>query len=76
VLIRHIPFLKAVFLHAVTAFGGPQMHLVRMHKIFVEKHHYIEEEELMELNAFVQLLPGASSSQLLTLIGYKRSVLN
>jgi chromate transporter len=44
-----------------------------MHKIFVEKHRYISEKELMELNAFVQLLPGASSSQLLTLIGYKRS---
>jgi chromate transporter len=26
----------------------------------------------MELNAFVQLLPGASSSQIITLIGYKR----
>ncbi len=26
----------------------------------------------MELNAFVQLLPGASSSQVITLIGYKR----
>jgi len=73
VLIRHIPFLRAVLLHSLTAFGGPQMHLVRMHKIFVEKHRYISEEELMELNAFVQLLPGASSSQLLTLIGYKRS---
>jgi chromate transporter len=73
ILIRHIPFLKAVLLHSVTAFGGPQMHLLRMHKIFVEKHRYISEEELLELNAFVQLLPGASSSQLLTLIGYKRS---
>ena len=49
------------------------MHLIRMHKIFAEKHRYISEGELMELNAFVQLLPGASSSQLVTLIGYKRS---
>ncbi len=48
------------------------MHLVRMHKLFVQKQHYISEEELMELNAFVQLLPGASSSQIVTLIGYKR----
>jgi chromate transporter len=43
-----------------------------MHKLFVEKHHYISENELLELNAFVQLLPGAGSSQTLTLIGYKR----
>jgi len=43
-----------------------------MHKLFVEKNRYINEKELLELNAFVQLLPGAGSSQTLTLIGYKR----
>lgn len=48
------------------------MHFVRMHKLFVKEQRYISEEELLELNAFVQLLPGASSSQTLTLIGYKR----
>jgi chromate transporter len=48
------------------------MHFVRMHKLFVEKQRYISENELLEINAFVQLLPGASSTQLLTLIGYKR----
>ena len=72
IITRHIPFLKAVLLHSLTAFGGPQMHLVRMHKLFVTDKRYISEEELMELNAFVQLLPGASSSQTITLIGYKR----
>lgn len=61
-----------MLLHSLTAFGGPQMHFVRMHKLFVTKHRYISEEELLELNVFVQLLPGASSSQLLTLVGYKR----
>lgn len=69
---RHIPFLKAVMIHSLTAFGGPQMHFVRMHKLFVTNHRYIDEDELLELNAFVQLLPGASSSQILTLVGYKR----
>lgn len=48
------------------------MHFVRMHKLFVQKQRYISERELLEINAFVQLLPGASSTQLLTLIGYKR----
>ncbi len=71
-LVRHIPFLKTVLRHSLTAFGGPQMHFVRMHKLFVQQHKYISEEELLELNAFVQLLPGASSTQTLTLIGYKR----
>lgn len=58
--------------HSLTAFGGPQMHFVRMHKLFAKQHNYISEEELLEMNAFVQLLPGASSTQTLTLIGYKR----
>src|SRR5450432_2468511 len=69
---RHIPFLKAVFLHSLTAFGGPQAHIAMMLKTFVHRRPYITEEELMEYNAFCQLLPGASSTQTLTLIGYKR----
>ncbi|MBL7746785.1 MAG: chromate transporter, partial [Chitinophagaceae bacterium] len=71
-LLRHIPFLKAVFLHSISAFGGPQAHLGMMMKTFVQRRHYVTEEELMEYNAFCQLLPGASSTQTLTLIGYKR----
>lgn len=43
-----------------------------MLKTFVQKRKYVSEEELMDYNAFCQLLPGASSTQLLTLIGYKR----
>ena len=71
-LLRHIPFLKAVFLHSVTAFGGPQAHIGMMMKTFVQKTPYVTQQELMEYNAFCQLLPGASSTQTLTLIGYKR----
>jgi chromate transporter len=72
VLIRHIPFLKAVFLHSITAFGGPQGHFGMMLKTFVERRRDVTKEELLDYNAFCQLLPGASSTQTLTLIGYKR----
>ena len=71
-LLRHVPFLKAVFLHSFTAFGGPQAHIGMMLKTFVHRTPYITEQELMEYTAFCQLLPGASSTQTLTLIGYKR----
>jgi chromate transporter len=71
-LLRHIPFLRSVFLHSITAFGGPQAHLGMMMKTFVHQKPYVTEKELMEYNAFCQLLPGASSTQTLTLIGYKR----
>ena len=76
VLLRHIPFLRTVLVHSLTAFGGPQMHFVRMHKLFVDDHRYISKDELLEINAFTQLLPGASSTQMLTLIGYKRGGLS
>jgi chromate transporter len=71
-LLRHTSFLKAVFLHSLTAFGGPQAHIGMMLKTFVHQRPYITEKELMEYNAFCQLLPGASSTQTITLIGYKR----
>ncbi len=70
--VRHIPFLKAVALHSLTAFGGPQGHYGMMVKRFVQNRKDLTEAELLEFVAFCQLLPGASSSQTLTLIGYKR----
>lgn len=71
-MLRHVPFLKSVFVHSLTAFGGPQAHIGMMMKTFVHRRPYVTEQELMEYNAFCQLLPGASSTQTLTLIGYKR----
>ena len=71
-MLRHIPFLKAVFLHSITAFGGPQGHLGMMMKTFVDRRRDVTKEELMEYVSFCQMLPGASSTQTLTLIGYKR----
>ncbi|MBM3442077.1 MAG: chromate transporter [Bacteroidetes bacterium] len=69
---RHIDFLKAVLLHAMTSFGGPQGHFSMMLKIFVERRNDISEKQLHDFNAFCQLLPGASSTQILILIGYKK----
>src|SRR6059058_3525184 len=71
-MLRHIPFLKTVFLYSFTAFGGPQAHIAIMLRQFVHKTPYVTEEELLEYNAFCNLLPGASSTQTVTLIGYKR----
>src|SRR6478752_5933706 len=71
-MMRHIIFLKYVFIHSFTAFGVPQAHIGMMLKTFVHRTPYVTEQELMEYTAFCQLLPGASSTQTLTLIGYKR----
>jgi chromate transporter len=75
-MLRHIPFLKNVLLYSITAVGGPQAHVAMMMKIFVEKTPYLTKEELLEYNAFCNLLPGASSTQTVTLIGYKRGGLS
>lgn len=43
-----------------------------MQNRFVQKRKDVTSEELLEYNAFCQLLPGASSTQTITLIAYKR----
>ncbi len=72
VLFRHVPFLKTVFFYTISAFGGPQGHLGMMIKTFTERRRDVTKEELMEYVSFCQLLPGGTSTQTITLIGYKR----
>ena len=72
VLLRHIPFLRAVCMHSISAFGGPQGHFGMVMKTFVHQRHDVTEKEVLDYTSFCQLLPGASSTQVLTLIGYKR----
>ena len=71
-LVRHIHFLIAVFKHSLTAFGGPQVHLGLMQYRFVDHRKDVTTEELLEYNAFCQLLPGASSTQTIILVAHKR----
>lgn len=71
-LLRHIPFLRSVLLYSFTAFGGPQGHLGMMARTFVHQRKDVTEEELLEYNAFCQMLPGPSSTQTVTLVAYKR----
>ncbi|MBC7552593.1 MAG: chromate efflux transporter [Taibaiella sp.] len=71
-LLRHVPFLKSVFIYSFTAFGGPQGHMGMMVKTFVQKRKDVTEDELLEYNAFCQMLPGPSSTQTVTLIAMKR----
>jgi len=68
---RQLIFVRDVTLYTFTAFGGPQAHIAVLLREFVEKRRYITEEELMELNALAQLLPGPSSTQTLVGIAWK-----
>jgi chromate transporter len=69
--LRHYIFLKDVFLFALSAFGGPQAHFAMMFDIFVRKRGYLTEQELIELNALCQILPGPTSTQTITAIGFR-----
>ncbi|WP_295713143.1 chromate efflux transporter [Mucilaginibacter sp.] len=68
---RHLLFLRDVLIYTFTAFGGPQAHIAVLLREFVHKRRYITEEELMELNALSQVLPGPSSTQTLVGIAWK-----
>ena len=68
---RRSEFLRDVTVMAFTAFGGPQAHIAMMLDYLVSKKNYLTEQELIELNALCNLLPGPTSTQTITSIGYK-----
>ncbi len=69
--VRFFIFLRDVFLLSLTTFGGPQAHLAHFQKVLVSKRKYLSDEDLMEINSLCQILPGPTSTQTLTAIGFK-----
>jgi chromate transporter len=69
--IRRLIFLKDVLILACTSFGGPQVHLAMFIDVFVKKRNYLSEAELLELQALCAMLPGPTSTQTITALGYK-----
>lgn len=69
--IRYFIFLRDVFILSVTAFGGPQAHLALLFDTMVNDRKYLTEKELIELHALCQILPGPTSTQTITAIGFK-----
>ncbi len=68
---RQITFLLEVFKLALTAFGGPQVHFTQFQRRLVKKKNFLSESELIELNSFCSMLPGPTSTQIITTIGFK-----
>lgn len=69
--VRFLVFLKDVFVLSFTSFGGPQAHIAHFHKHLVERRRYLPAEELQELHALCQVLPGPTSTQTLCAIGQR-----
>ena len=69
--VRYMIFLRDVAWLTISAFGGPQAHLTLLLKIMVERRRYLSEQDLIELYALCQILPGPTSTQTITAIGYR-----
>ena len=69
--VRYYLFLRDTLTLSLTAFGGPQAFLAMLLEQMVKQRAYISEEELWELNALCNMLPGPSSTQLISAIGYR-----
>ncbi|GAA0877685.1 chromate transporter [Algoriphagus jejuensis] len=69
--VRYYVFLKDVLALSITAFGGPQAFLAMLLERMVKNRAYISEDELWELNALCNILPGPSSTQLISAIGFR-----
>lgn len=69
--VRYFIFLRDVALLSVTCFGGPQAHLAQFERVLVKKRGIIDAHELNELNALCQVLPGPTSTQTLSAIGFR-----
>ena len=69
---NHLAFLRVVFIHTITAFGGPQSQLGLLLKTMADRNNFFTAEEILDVNVFCQMLPGATATQTITLLGYKR----
>lgn len=68
---RHWLFLKEIFKIATSAFGGPEVHLALFSKRLVNEKKFFSQAELLETYSVCQLLPGPSSTQTITTLGYR-----
>jgi len=69
--IRYYIFLKDVLKLSISCFGGPQAHIAHFQRFLVKERQYLTESDLNELYALCQVLPGPTSTQTLTAIGYR-----
>lgn len=63
-------FLWDVFMCSLGSYGGPEAHYGVFSSILVGKKKYLTEEELTEMIGLYALVPGPSSTQTITAIGY------
>ncbi|MFA5720201.1 MAG: chromate efflux transporter [Acholeplasmataceae bacterium] len=68
--VKWTTFLYDVLLSALGSYGGPEAHYGMFSSLLVKKRKYLKEEELTEMIGLYALVPGPSSTQTITAIGY------
>ena len=68
--VRWGTFLKDVFLCSLGSYGGPEAHYGVFSSILIEKKKYLTQQELTEMIGLYALVPGPSSTQTITAVGY------
>lgn len=63
-------FLFDVLMCSLSSFGGPEAHFGVFSSHLVKKKKYLTEEELTEMIGLYAIVPGPSSTQTITAIGY------
>jgi chromate transporter len=69
--LKKLIYYKDILILALTSVGGPGTHMAFFIKRLVEEKHYITQQEFLEIYSFCQILPGPTSTQTITAIGYK-----
>jgi chromate transporter len=68
---KYLKFLWSVILASLASYGGPEAHIGVFNQQFVVKDKYLTEQELIEYVALFSLVPGPTSTQTITAIGYQ-----
>lgn len=69
---KHADFLLDVLYLAFTSFGGPQVHYALFIKKLVNEKKHLSEDDFLEIQALCSILPGPTSTQTITAIGFKK----
>ncbi len=76
--INYIHFIKKMFIHTLTSFGGGNAQYGLILKNFVHStdpdtnQPYLSEKELTDFTNFSYIIPGGTPSQALLILGYKK----
>lgn len=66
--------LALIFLRLGTvSFGGPLAHIALMRQEFVERRQWLSNQEFLDFNSVVNLVPGPNSTEVAMHVGHKRA---